>query len=355
MWSYSTGMFMAQWGLFILLGIYLLQPLFDTEEWFGMMLPVGFMGGFGTAAAVGQSLEGAGAEGAASLGFASATVGQFVAIIGGVILANWGIRTGRASQLGKDLPEDMRSGYIENEAERPSIGKATTNPSAIEPLALHGGLIIFTVLIAHLINQLITSIWPAVSIPLFAMSFVVGLLGRFGLRLVKRPNYVDKGTVSSISGAATDYLVAFGIASIVPAAIADQWVALVVLLVAGTIFCLIYMFVLCPIFFGEQWFERAVFVWGWSTGAVATGIAVLKIADPKLESGTLNDYGVAYVGFAPFEIAMTILAPIAVTAGLTAGFGWVSLLVAIVIVGMAFWLKWLPGRKGANEGASASS
>ena len=53
MWGYSTMMFTGQWGLFIVLGLFLFAPLFDTPNWFGMMLPVGFTGGFGTAAAVG--------------------------------------------------------------------------------------------------------------------------------------------------------------------------------------------------------------------------------------------------------------------------------------------------------------
>lgn len=347
MWSYSAGMFMAQWGIFILLGVYLFKPVFGTEDWFGMMLPVGFVGGFGTAAAVGSSLEGAGAEAASSLGFTAATIGTLVAIIGGVIVANWGIRTGRSSQLRGELPEDLRSGYISSEADRPSIGRATTNPSAIEPLALHGGFVVFTVLVAYLINQFISGIWPDVSIPLFAMSFVVGLLGRFALNLFKRPNYLDKETVSSISGAATDYLIAFGIASIVPAAIADYWVPLVLLFVLGIIFCVFFLFVMSPIFFGEQWLERGVFGWGWATAAVATGIALLKMVDPKLKSGTLNEYGVAYVGFAPFEIGMTILAHIAILAGVTTGFGWASLLVAVVIIGTAFGLKWVPVKKKA--------
>ena len=47
MWGYSTAMFMGQWGLFILLGLYVFAPVFGTEPWFGMMLPVGFIGGFG--------------------------------------------------------------------------------------------------------------------------------------------------------------------------------------------------------------------------------------------------------------------------------------------------------------------
>ena len=56
MWGYSTMMFTGQWGLFIVLGLLVFKPAFDTPDWFGMMLPVGFTGGFGTAAAVGLSL-----------------------------------------------------------------------------------------------------------------------------------------------------------------------------------------------------------------------------------------------------------------------------------------------------------
>ena len=345
MWSYSTGMFMGQWGLFILLGVFLFKPLFGTESWFGMMLPVGFVGGFGTAAAVGHSLEEAGAVAASSLGFTAATVGTLAAIVGGLIFANWGIRTGRASTMPGELPWDLRSGYIDNVKERPSIGRATTNPSSIEPLALHLGFVMFTVLAAYLLNGLITGWIPSVSIPLFAMSFVVGLLGRALLTAVGRKDFLDRSTVNSMSGAATDYLIAFGVASIVPAAIADYWVPLVVLFVLGVAYCTFIFFVLSPEFFGEKWLERGIFSWGWATAAVATGIALLKIVDPKLKSGTLNEYGVAYVGFAPFEIGMTILAPIAVLAGLTAGLGWLSLIIAVGVILVPIFLKQTPGRQ----------
>ena len=345
MWGYSTAMFMGQWGIFILLGLYLFAPLFGTEPWFGMMLPVGFVGGFGTAAAVGSALEEIGIEGASSIGFTSATVGTLVAIVGGVIMANWGIRNGKASQLAGALPDDLRTGYIHNEAERPSIGKATTNPSSIEPLALHAGFIAFTVLVAYAVNGFIKDQWSNVSIPLFAMAFVIGLIGRLLLKLAGRPNYLDRSTINSVSGAATDYMIAFGIASIVPAALAGYWQALLLLFVLGTLFCVVWMFWAGPRFFGDNWLERGIFGWGWATAAVATGIALLKMVDPKLKSGTLNEYGVAYVGFAPFEIGTTIVAPIAVIAGVTAIFGWIAFAIALGVLILAFALKWVPARR----------
>ncbi|MDN5683290.1 sodium/glutamate symporter [Corynebacterium glyciniphilum] len=342
MWSFSTGMFLGQWGVFILLGAILFQPVWGTEDWFGMMLPVGFVGGFGTAAAVGSSLEAAGATAASSLGFTSATVGTLAAIVGGIIIANWGIRKGKTTELPAALPWDLRSGFIDKVSERPSIGKATTNPSSIEPLALHLGVLVLTVMAAHYINQGISHLFPDVSVPLFAMSFVVGIIGQLLLRAVRKPAYLDKDTISSISGASTDYLIAFGIASIVPAAIADYWVPLVILFVLGTAYCVFFCCVVAPRFFGEHWGERGLFGWGWATAAVATGIALLKIVDPKMKSGTMNEYGVAYIGFAPFEIGMTIIAPMAVIAGWTMGLGAAALVLAAAILAAPWVFRWLP-------------
>ena len=344
MWGFSTMMFTGQWGLFILLGVFLFMPVFETPNWFGMMLPVGFTGGFGTAAAVGGALEGVGAEAASSLGFTSATVGTLAAIIGGVVAGNWGIRRGKVSHVPKELPEELRRGYIRSVEDRPSLGRATTNPSAIEPLTLHLGFIVLTVMIAYLINSAISSVWENVSIPLFAMSIVVGLIIRAIMNAVGANDYLDREAISTVSGAATDYLIAFGIAAIVPAAIASYWVPLLVLFVLGTIYCTFFLLWFPAEFFGERWIERGIFGWGWATAAVATGIAILKIVDPKLESGTLSEYGMAYVGFGPFEIGMTVVAPIAVIYGFTAGLGWISLAIAVGIYLTFRFAGWLPPR-----------
>ncbi|OFS22452.1 sodium/glutamate symporter [Corynebacterium sp. HMSC04H06] len=344
MWGFATMMFTGQWGLFILLGVFLFMPVFDTPNWFGMMLPVGFTGGFGTAAAVGGALEGVGAEAASSLGFTSATVGTLAAIIGGVVAGNWGIRRGKVSHVPKELPEELRRGYIRNVENRPSLGRATTNPSAIEPLTLHLGFIVLTVMIAYLINSAISSVWENVSIPLFAMAMVVGLIIRAIMNAVGANDYLDREAISTVSGAATDYLIAFGIAAIVPAAIASYWVPLLVLFVLGTIYCTFFLLWFPAEFFGERWIERGIFGWGWATATVATGIAILKIVDPKLESGTLSEYGMAYVGFGPFEIGMTVVAPIAVIYGFTAGLGWISLAIAVGIYLTFRFAGWLPPR-----------
>ncbi|WP_298074548.1 sodium/glutamate symporter [uncultured Corynebacterium sp.] len=355
MWGFSTSMFLGQWGIFMLLGLLVFGPVFDTPEWFGMMLPVGFVGGFGTAAAVGGAFGDIGADAAMSLGFTSATVGTLAAIIGGIIFANWGIRTGRTSTLPEKLPWELRSGQIEDEAKQPSIGKATTNPSSIEPLALHAGFIAVTVMFAYIGQQIIGHFFPAVSVPLFALAFVVGIGGKVFLHVIKRPKYLDQQTVKSISGASTDFMIAFGIASIKPDAVANYLVPLAILFVLGIAYCSLFFFVIAPMFFGDKWLERGIFGWGWATAAVATGIALLKIVDPDLKSGTMNEYGMAYVGYAPIEIGMNILAPIAVIAGLTWGIGGIATAAAVGIIVFAAVRGWFPERTGKRPGKGKRS
>jgi len=334
MWSYSVGMYLAQWGFFALLGVILFAPLFNTPDWFGIMLPVGFVGGFGVAAAVGGALDSAGMTEATSLGFTAAAVGMFSAIIGGVIFARWGSKKGHTNELPAldKLPEDMRTGIISLPGQRPSVGRATTSPSSIEPIALHVAALAATLFLANILTNLVNDAFPALSFPLFAMAFLVGLAGVGVLHLIKAPHYLDTKLMGSVSGASTDFLVAVGIASIVPAVVATYIVPLIVLFVVGLAFCLVLFFYVAPRIFEHGWFERAVFSWGWATASVATGIAVLKIVDPEQKSGTLEEFGMAYVGFAPFEIAAAILAPIAILAGLVWLFGGVALIGGLALL-----------------------
>lgn len=151
------------------------------------------------------------------------------------------------------------------------------------------------------------------------------------LHLIKAPHYLDTKLMGSVSGASTDFLVAVGIASIVPAVVATYIVPLIILCVVGwpSAWC-------CSSTLHHESSNMvgssAVFSWGWATASVATGIAVLKIVDPKQKSGTLEEFGMAYVGFAPFEIAAAVLAPIAIIAVLVWLFGGVALIGGLALL-----------------------
>jgi ESS family glutamate:Na+ symporter len=68
---------------------------------------------------------------------------------------------------------------------------------------------------------------------------------------------------------------------------------------------------------------------------VATGIALLRIVDPKRRSGTLEDFGLAFIFIVPLEIILISFSPAIVHNGYgwvlvaaTVAFGLVTLLVA---------------------------
>ena len=120
---------------------------------------------------------------------------------------------------------------------------------------------------------------------------------------------------------------AFGVASIRLEIVGRYIVPLVVLLAVGLLLTLLYVFWVgsrihrtCP-------FEKSIFTWGWFTGTMAMGIALLRISDPDGKSGCLDDYAFAYLYIAPVEIALVSLSPLAFCYGL----GWVFITVCAVL------------------------
>jgi ESS family glutamate:Na+ symporter len=135
----------------------------------------------------------------------------------------------------------------------------------------------------------------------------------------------------------TDLLVAFGVASIKMSVIVKYAVPLIVLLVLGTAVTFLITF-----YFGRRlsktyWFERTIFAWGWWTGTMAMGIALLRIVDPKMSSKAMEDYALAYLPIAPLEILLITFAPVLFAKGL----GIWLLLGCLALAGVTILIAWL--------------
>lgn len=341
LWSYSLAMYVLQWGLGLLFVIALLERIWDLPRGFGLMLAAGFAGGHGSAAAVGSAFEGLGWAEATSLGFTTATVGVVVSIVGGLALIKWGVRHGQTQALAdfEELPEELRTGLVPSE-DRGPIGDATISPSSLEPLAFHLGLIAAVTMIGYYLSGVLGDLLFGVSVPAFAVAFLVGIATNVGLIWTRVAGYVDPPTVRSVSGTTIDLLVAFGIAAIVPSVVANYAVPLILLMLFGIAYCFVLFRYLAPRMFPGYWFERGMFTWGWSTASFAFGIALLRIVDPKLQSKTMEDTGLAYIGWAPMEIIVVTFAPFLVALG----FSWVfiggSLLVGFGALALSWGLGW---------------
>jgi len=327
-WVYGVFILMLFYAVGLLVTQLFLTPIMNVPVGAGMMLGVGFFGGHGSAAAIGETFASLGWEEATSLGYTSATIGMVIAVFCGMLIIKRGTNQNEAHFVSdfKRLPNELKTGLMPKE-KRQSIGETTLSPNAVDPLLAHIGLIAIAILLAYGAKIGIEAVFPMLSLPLFSFAILTGILIQWLLRKTKSNDYVDKRVVDRIGGTATDLIVMFGIASINLTVVASYAIPLAILFIVGLLVAYISFRILAPRTFRTYWFENAVFSWGYTTGTVAMGVALLKIVDPELKSTALEDFGVAYLGIMPFEVLTLTFLPLIIMSG----FGWVYTIVAIAI------------------------
>ena len=271
-----------QWGFFLLVGIIVLPLIFKgINTGFGLMLPAGFVGGHGTAAAIGNVLAENGWEEAASIGQTFATIGLLSGIIGGVIFINIFARKGetKAIKSVNELPEEMLTGLVP-EDKQIEVGKETTSPMSIDTITWHLLLVLCAVGLAYLANKGLKVIFPNISFPTYGLALIFSIGLQYLLKLFKLDKYVDKKTISHIGSSSTDFLVGFGVASINISVVAKYWLPIIVVAILGLVVVILFLLLISRKFFSNYWFERGIYIFGMSTGVLATGAILLRICDP---------------------------------------------------------------------------
>ncbi len=322
-----------------------------------LLLPSGFTGGHGYAAAIGGSLnELLGREDAISIGQVFATVGLLVGLLVGIVCINVAAKRGatRFVKKASALPEEYRVGLIEEE-NRASMGNVTVHPTSMESLTWHIVLILVATGLGYGAEQLLGKWFPKLGFPLMCLTMIAGILVQLVLKLIKYDKYVDKKVIDHVGGSVTDYLVAFGVATIKLSVIAEFWVPILVLCVLGLLMSLSIVFVFGNKLFHNFWFERSIFIFGWITGVVAVGITLLRCVDPDMKSKTLDDYGVAYSVISIIEVIFISFIPIiAVSIGCIAS-GAIFTAVGLALFGACALIygvqkkKWAELRDGESE------
>ena len=345
MWGYSQGGMLLQWGFGGLLGILLLGQIWPLNDSFGITMPAGFCGGHGSAAALGDAFAGFGQDEVLTLAMTSATFGIICSIVIGLIFLRIGTKRGYSACLteAEKLPEELRTGVVEK-ANRKSIGEGIFSTISVSTLTFNLSIIGLVVLGGYLISKGVSRVAPMLELPVFSCSYIVGILVKFVCDRTKVTEYVCPETSSSLSGMFTDYLVAFGIASIKISVVSQYLVPMLVLLFAGLIFTACYIYIAAKYIFKEYWFEKAMFSWGWFTGTMAMGMALLRIADPDSRSHCVDHYAIAYIFIAPVEIALITFAPII----FTSGYGLLFSSIAVVI-GLSLMTYMIHNKKRSKE------
>lgn len=322
----SYGIFRALVGtleiclplIFSILVISKLSP--SINHGFGLLLVSGFLGGHGTAAAVGNTFAELGWAEATDLAMTSATVGILAGVFGGLLFIKWAAKKGYTGYI-KDfafISGDLKTGLVSKE-NRGSIGSETVSSMALDPLAFHLSLLLFPSGVGVLLKTLIKNS-TGVSLPTFSVAFLFALLMFLTLGIGEKGvyKYVDKKIITRISGTATDFLVFFGVAAIKVPVVLKYALPFGLLMICGIVLTFCIARFLGPILNKESWFERSIFVYGYSTGVFAIGFTLLRIVDPNNKCKALNDTALT----SPFTTFVEFFAYIAGPGMLLGGRHW---------------------------------
>lgn len=331
----NSAVYFGQYAFALLIGGVFMALVFpQVNVGFSLLMPGGFIGGHGTAATFGSAFEElCGWDEALTLGQTFATIGILSGVIFGAMCINVATKKGATRFITKasELPEGMRTGLVPPH-EQGSIGRATVNPMSIDPLAWHLALVLIAAGSGYLVTKWLNSLIPGVSIPTFSVGMLCGVVLQFILKGLKLTTYVDREVVSKIGSSVTDYLVGFAVASIQVSVVIKYAIPLLVLSIIGLIFVFGYLLVISQKLFHNFWFERGIFIFGWSTGVTAIGVTLLRVVDPQFRSKTLEDYGMAYVFMSFIEIGLIAVLPSLVVSGYQFAAGAVCLAVFLVLL-----------------------
>ncbi len=302
------------WGQYAVgLGVtfLILTRFFNIPPMFGALIPVGFEGGHGTAAGLAPIFAEKGWPEGADLALGSATIGVVGGVVIGMALINWAARRRhcRTEEGGQSTQAAFGTGIVPKE-ERSPAGLLTFRTESVETLAVHVAVVAVAILIgfgfklglAALETLWLTDPKNAIlgSFPLFPLAMLGGVIVQKLFDRADRHDVLDRGLMQRLQGLSLDYLVIAALATLRIEAIVANIGPFLILMVVGlawNIWCVMW---LAKRMLPDYWFERSIAEFGQSTGVTATGLLLLRVADPKLETTAPDAFGYKQLLHEPF-------------------------------------------------------
>lgn len=314
----------------------------EINDGFAMLLPAGFMGGPGTAAAVGATFDSLGWSEATELGMTTATMGILSGIFGGLLWIRWATRKGVTNFVKdyRNIDQDTRTGLISKENRTP-IGMETMSVVSLDTLCFHLSLVLVVAVLGCFLNTILGK-YVLSGIPDFTLAYLLGLTVFLLFHKTPLYDYYDSRITGKISGTCTDYLVFFGIATINPAIVIQYAGPLIILLITGLICCFLTVIPLGNLMIRYNWFEKSMFVFGYCSGVYANSFILLRMVDPKYESGTVEEIAATPLGNFAEMLVWSLFPQLCM-----AGHGWwvvgISALVTVACIVVSIILgEWYP-------------
>jgi glutamate:Na+ symporter, ESS family len=300
----------GQYVVGLALGLLVLAPVFGLDPMAGALIEIGFEGGHGTAAGLGSTFEDLGFAEGTDLALGLATIGVVSGVVIGIALINWAVRTGRTSLLQEDAEASLATqrGLFEREDRRPAA-MMTVRPASVEPLAIHFGIVALAVLVGQVmlwgLQWIERALWVDrvelfEYVPLFPLAMLGGVLVQVGIDRYDRHGVVDRQMMVRIQGLALDVLIVAALATLSLQVIADNLVPFLLLAGLGVAWNVGTFLLLARRMIPEFWFERGIGDLGQSLGVTATGLILMRVADPDNRTPAYEAFGYKQLGFEPF-------------------------------------------------------
>ena len=275
-------------GQFLIGGLvvkYLLSQYMDTNPLMGCLIEVGFEGGHGAASIIGESFNRLGFSDGLDLGLAMATMGLLSSSILGSIFIFLGRNLGLSDT--KEILEKKDDVNVNT-----SIGIFADLRILIINLGFSGLAISFGFLLLTFLRFISSSLGQfsqeiIFSLPVFPFILIGSLLVRYILEKTKNTQFISNILQREIGILSTDLLIFTAMASLDITVVFENWILILVFTVFGLFWNLICIAFFAYFNFDDYWFEKSLIEFGNSTGVVASGLLLLRLADPKNISKTL--------------------------------------------------------------------
>ena len=177
------------------------------------------------------------------------------------------------------------------------------------------------------------------AIPVFPLAMVGGLIVQVVLQRSQQTDLASPVAQASLGSVSMDLLITAAMASLNLPLLEENWIPFVALAVTGLTWNVCAFLLIAPRIFRDHWFERGIADFGQGTGVTATGLLLLRMADPFGRSRAMEAFSFKQLLFEPFLGGglVTALSPV-----LIAGWGlplFSAAALALTLASLGFGLR----------------
>ena len=178
------------------------------------------------------------------------------------------------------------------------------------------------------------------AIPVFPLAMVGGLIVQVALQRSRQTSLASASAQASVGSVAMDLLITAAMASLNLPLLEENWLPFIALAIAGLSWNIAAFFLLAPRIFSDHWFERGIADFGQGTGVTATGLLLLRMADPYGRSRVMEAFSFKQLVFEPFLGGglITALSPLLIAGWGLPRFSLVALVLTLLSIGFGLRL-----------------